>query len=184
MAAVVLCWTLSASAAPTPSEQIREMVDAVVTVLRDPSLSFDDKDLYIRRTVDKRFDFEEMSRRTLPREWSKATGEEQDRFVDLFREQLARTYRTAIEEYSDERVEITGEKIKKDRFAQVDTFILSTQTKIPVNYRLYFKNDEWWVYDVVVEGASLIRNYRTTYENIVKREGMSSLIAQLEEKLQ
>ncbi len=182
--ALMLLWSSAGADVPSAEAQVRETMDAVIAVLKDNALSADEKDTRLRALVDERFDFRAMAQRTLGKEWKPASTEEQTRFIELFREQLARTYLSAITTYTDERVDVTKETIKDNRYAQVDTSIIAKDKSIPVNYRLYLRGEDWFVYDVVIEGASLVRNYRTSYQGIVKKQGMGTLLAQMEEKLQ
>jgi len=181
--AFMFVWATAAAEVPSPSDQVRESMDDVVAVLKDSALSLEDKETRIRALVDERFDFQAMAQRTLGKEWKSTSAEEQQRFVELFREQLARTYLVAITTYTDERIDIVKEKVKDNRLAQVNTSIVSTDLSIPVDYRLYLRDDKWWVYDVVIEGASLVNNYRSSYQGVIKKQGMGTLLAQMEEKL-
>jgi phospholipid transport system substrate-binding protein len=122
-----------------------------------------------------------MSQGALATNWKKASKEEKVEFVDLFTELLEATYLSRIEEYSDEKVEYLTEKIKGDR-AVVDTVIVKN-VNTPVQYRMKNKKGQWMVYDVLIEGVSLIRNYRTSYGEIVKSEGMKGLLARMEKKI-
>lgn len=182
--ASMLVFASALAQAPSAGDQVRVTMDAVVAVLADQAISMDEKDTRIRALIDERFDFRAMAQRTLGKEWKSATEEEQTRFTELFREQLARTYLAAIKTYTDERVDVVKERIKDERFAQVDTLIVAKDKNIPVNYRLYLRGEEWLTYDVVIEGASLVRNYRTSYQGVVKKQGMGTLLAQMEDKLQ
>jgi phospholipid transport system substrate-binding protein len=172
-----------AIAVPTPTEQVKATVDAVLEVLRDKALDQETRRSLIRKHVSARFDYREMSKRTLAKYWKKATDGQQDRFVDLFSQLLQWSYIGRIEAYSDETVKYQKETIKKNR-AQVETFIETGGTDIPIDYRLVMRGDEWFVYDVIIEQVSLIRNYRSSYQSIIKNEGMDGLLAKMETKVQ
>jgi phospholipid transport system substrate-binding protein len=171
-----------AEVASTPTEQVKETVDAVIALLKDKSLDRDTRRNKIRALIDDSFDFQLMSQRALSTNWKKATPDQQQRFVDLFSRLLEWTYIGRIEAYTDEKVRYVDEKHKKGR-AQVDTLILSGSTEIPVNYRVHKVGERWRVYDVVIEEVSLIRNYRSSYREIVKQQGIDGLLAQMENKL-
>lgn len=167
-----------------PGEQAKETIDAVIDTLRNESLELSEKRDKVKSLIEERFDFREMSKWTLARSWRQASPEEKERFVELFKEQLGNTYLSAIKEYQNETVSVVREKIRDDqKYAQVDTVIHGPNQEIPVDYKLYLKGDEWQVYDVVIEGVSLIRNYRSSYQSIIRRQGISGLLAQMEEKL-
>ena len=172
-----------AAAAPTPTEKVKATVEAVLEVLRDKTLDQETRRSSIRNHVSARFDYREMSKRTLAKNWGKATDGQQDRFIDLFSQLLQWSYIGRIEAYSNETVKYQKETIKKNR-AQVETFIETGGTDIPINYRLIMRGDDWFVYDVIIEQVSLIRNYRSSYQSIIKNEGMDGLLAKMETKVE
>ena len=169
-------------AAPTPKEQVKMTVNAVLELLKDKSLDRQTKRSKIRDVINERFDYRAMSQRTLATQWKKASDEEKERFVDLFSKLLEWTYVGRIEAYTNETVEFDKEIIKDHR-AQVNTFIVTASADIPVNYRLLKKDNDWYVYDVIIEEVSLIRNYRSSYRSIVKNEGISGLLSKMEQKI-
>ena len=170
-------------AASGPKAQVEETVEAVIALLKDKSLEREMRREKIRKLIYDRFDFQLMSQRTLSTNWRKASAEQKDRFTQLFSQLLEWSYISRIEAYTNEKVEYMGEKIKKNR-AQVNTVILSAGTEIPVNYRLINKDDEWLVYDVIIEEISLISNYRSSYRTIAKRDGIDGLLVQMEQKIE
>jgi len=123
-----------------------------------------------------------MSQRTLATNWKKATKQEKEKFIDLFSQLIENTYIGKIEAYTNEKVEYPGEKVKGNK-ALVETLIIAASADIPVDYKLYKKGDTWWVYDVIIEGVSLISNYRSSYQEIVKKEGFDGLLAKMQEKI-
>ncbi len=132
--------------------------------------------------ITERFDFRAMSQRTLATNWKKASKEEQQHFVDLFAELIQNTYIGRVEAYTNETVVYSREKVMDDR-AVVDTMIITSNAEIPVSYKLHLKDERWLVYDVSIEGVSLISNYRTSYQEIVMKEGFTGLLAKMEEKV-
>jgi phospholipid transport system substrate-binding protein len=171
-----------AAAGDSATESVRASVDAIIAILKDPGLDKPTRRGKIRSVIARRFDFRAMSQRTLAVNWKKASTEEQRQFVDLFAELIQDSYIGRIEAYTNETVKYPGEKIAKNR-AVVDTLIVTSSAEIPVSYKLYRKGGRWLVYDVTVEGVSLISNYRTSYHEIVKREGFAGLLARMEEKI-
>jgi phospholipid transport system substrate-binding protein len=178
----LLTFVLPVVAAPTPTEQVKTTVNAVLELLRDKSLDREIRRTKIRDVINERFDYRAMSQRTLATQWKKASDEEKERFVDLFSKLLEWTYVGRIEAYTNETVEFDKEIIKGHR-AQVNTFIVTASADIPVNYRLLKKGNDWYVYDVIIEEVSLIRNYRSSYRSIVKNEGISGLLSKMEQKI-
>lgn len=123
-----------------------------------------------------------MSQRTLATNWSKTTDEEKEKFVGLFSQLIENSYVSKIESYTNERVDYPGEKVS-GRKAVVETLIITSSADIPVDYRLYQKGDQWLVYDVIIEGVSLISNYRSSYQEIMKKEGFDGLLAKMRAKI-
>jgi len=170
------------------TEQIKETTDEILAIITDPALkgSSHDKEkrLLIRKAVDRRFDWEEMSRRSLARHWSRRTEEEKKEFVELFGRLLDRTYLDKVEGYSGEKVEYVGESIDGE-YGIVDVKILTSKNEeISVQYRLRNKSGTlWMVYDISVAGVSLVNNYRSQFNSILSRNPYSSLVERLKEKI-
>jgi phospholipid transport system substrate-binding protein len=173
---------LLANSAVTPKEQIQTTVDQVIEVLRDKRLQGEPRRQTLSHLIRARFNFNIMSQRTLGKYWKSATPAEQEHFVTLFSDLLEASYIGRIEGYSDEIVSYGEEKIDNDR-AEVETQLNSGGTHIPINYRMVLQGDQWFVYDVVIEEVSLIKNYRNSYGEIVRKEGFSGLFTRMEEKI-
>ncbi len=179
---LVLSIVSPSSASSGPTDQVRITVDGVMEILKDKTLDKEARRERLSSLIRKRFDFKAMSQRALGINWKKATQEEKERFVKLFSDLLEATYIGRIEAYSDERVEYINEKVEKDR-AEVDTHIVTKSVEIPMRYKLILRGEEWLVYDVVIEEVSLIRNFRSSYREIVKKEGFPGLLAKMEKKI-
>lgn len=175
-------WVCPAYSALSPKAQIQTTVDQVVEVLRDKQLQGEPRRQTLSRLIRSRFDFSIMSQRTLGKYWNSATVNEQERFLSLFSDLLEASYIGRIEAYSDETVTYGEEKIEEDR-AEVATMVNSGGTHIPIDYRLVQRGDDWFVYDVVIEEVSLIRNYRSSYGEIVRKEGFAGLFGRMEAKI-
>ncbi|PLX86536.1 MAG: toluene tolerance protein [Desulfuromonas sp.] len=172
-----------ATAEPTgPLEQVRQTVEQVLTLLRDPPPSPEARRQALTSTIRSRFDFQVMAQGTLAQNWKTATVEQRQRFSALFADLLEASYLGRIEAYTDERVEYAGEKTLGKR-GIVDTVIVTSSSEIPIRYKLILNRDRWLVYDVVIEEVSLVRNYRSTYGEIIRTEGMEELLAKMEDKL-
>ena len=177
-----LAFTAMSFAGNSPTDVVRTSVDAVLAILDNEQLNYDDKRTQIRVIVKERFDFRAMSQRTLATNWKKTTDEEKEKFVELFSQLIENSYVGKIESYTNERVDYPGEKVS-GRKAVVETLIITSSADIPVDYRLYEKGDQWLVYDVIIEGVSLISNYRSSYQEIMKKEGFDGLLAKMQEKI-
>jgi phospholipid transport system substrate-binding protein len=171
-----------ALAVPSPREQVKQTVDQVLEVLRNKAISGQPRRETLSRLIRARFNFTIMSQRTLGKSWKEADAQQQARFITLFSDLLEASYISRIEAYSNETVSYLGERVEGE-LAEVDTSIHSGNIDIPISYRLVLENGSWFVYDVIIEEVSLIRNYRNSYGEIVRKEGYSGLFARMEEKL-
>ncbi|MGD1076123.1 MAG: ABC transporter substrate-binding protein [Thermodesulfovibrionales bacterium] len=174
------------SSAGEPTDQIRQTIDDVIKILNDRELKKPEKEserkAKIRTTIEKRFDFAEMAKRSLGIHWKKRTPDEQKEFVGLFSDLLEDTYINKVERYEDEKVLYVGE-IQEGSYAVVKTKIRSTQGReTPVEYKIFKKGDKWEVYDIVVEGVSIVNNYRTQFNEIISSSSYEELVKRLKQK--
>ncbi len=165
-----------------PKIQLKSTIDTILETLRNKTLSTDARHKKITDLINERFDFRRMSQQVLAKNWKKASSKQKGKFVDLFSRSLQASYIGRLEAYTDETVEFTKERIKKKK-AKVNTLIITMTIEIPSNYKLHNKNSEWLIYDVAVEEVSLVRSYRSSYQNIVKKEGIDGLLIKMEKKL-
>ena len=169
-----------------PTDHIKMTIDKVIAILADPDLQAPEmateRRRLIRLAADERFDWREMSRRALARHWKKRTDEEKKEFVPLFADLLERTYMNRVENYSGENVIYDGEKVKGNYSLVSVKVSTSKDAEIPVQYRLQKKGDEWLIYDVSIEGVSLVNNYRTQFNSIILRSSYEGLVEKLKEK--
>jgi len=173
-----------AGAAIGPKAAVKESVDQVISLLTDTAYA---KDPALRRekildAIDHRFDFELMSRLALGKTWKTISDEQQKMFVGLFASLLQNTYIKRIESYSDEKIEFTREKVKKS-LAVVYSVFKKNNEDYSIVYKLKNTNNDWLVYDVIIEGASIVKQYRRQFSRIVAEESFDSLVARLDEKV-
>lgn len=169
-----------------PTDQIKQTTDKILSIITNPALKPPSKtaerEKLIRQAVDERFDWEEMARRALATHWAKRTLEERKEFVRLFADLLERTYKKKVEDYSGEKVLYEGETKDRD-YATVKVKIATKKDKdIPVEYRLKKEGNDWFVYDVSIEGVSLVNNYRTQFNSIIVQSSYENLIKRLKDK--
>ena len=170
-----------------PTDKIKQTTDKILSIvtdqnLKDPAKAEERKRL-VREAVDECFDWEEMSRRSLARYWRKRTDEEKKEFISLYAQLLERTYLDKVEGYSGEKVLYEGEKIDGN-YSVVDVKIVTLKNvEIPVKYRLKKKGNDWLVYDISIEGVSLVNNYRAQSNNILMRSSFKELIKKLKKKV-
>ncbi len=171
-----------------PTDQIKQTIDSVLDILNNKELKRPEKAkerrAAIRKIIDSRFDFEEMSKRSLALYWRKRTPEEKSEFTALYSDLLARTYVTKIEKYGDEKILYRGETVD-DGYAVVKTKIITKNNiEIPIDYMLLKKDAKWEVYDVVIEGVSLVNNYRTQFASILGSSSYGELVKKMKNKVQ
>ncbi len=171
------------AAADGPLAVVTETVEAVIAVLKNDTLGDAVRKRQVRAIIGEHFDFTAMANRVLATNWRKATSAERARFTGLFRELLSNTYWSKISGYTNETVDYTGERMRSDKLATVNTVIRTDTVDIPVDYKLYLKDGRWMAYDVVIEQVSLVRNYRSSFQDIVRDRGISGLIDELEVKV-
>lgn len=176
----------SHAAAGDPVVVIKDAVDEIISILQDEKLAGPtrkaERKNRVVSIVEKKFDFREMSMRALARHWRERSPEEQDRFVSLFKKLLENTYIAKIDTYSGEKVVFRKGAVQGNK-AIVYSDLIRKNIETPVNYKLKNSDDRWMVYDVEVEGVSLVNNYRTQFASILSKESFAGLIAKLEEKV-
>jgi phospholipid transport system substrate-binding protein len=182
----IVLGTAAPARAGVPSDQLRVQVDRVVSVLDDTELRKSaraaERRAAIRRIANETFDFTETSQRALGPHWQARTPAERDEFTGLFADLLERSYIGKIELYSGEKVAYLGDTIDGD-FATVRTKLLTKQgTEVPIVYRMVRRGDHWLVYDVSIEGVSLVANYRAQFNKIIQTSGYASLVQRLRNK--
>ena len=165
-----------------PLEHVQESTQFVLSVLSDQSLDRDQKWQQISQVIYARFDIRSMSQSVLATNWQSATPEERKRFVEYFSQYIESTYRSKIEAYTNQKVEYLKETITDDR-AEVDTAIVTEATEIPVTYKMKYNQNDWYVYDVIIEGVSMVNSYRNTFSAIVKNQGMDGLLSDIQQKI-
>ena len=172
--------------AAEPTEAIKQTTDKILSIITDPAFKPSSKtaerEKLIRQAVDERFDWDEMARRSLATHWAKRTPEERKEFVPLFADLLERTYMKKVEDYSGEKV-LYERETKDGDYATVRIKIVTKKNKdIPVEYRLKKERNDWLIYDVSIEGVSLVNNYRTQFNSIITQSSYENLIKRLKEK--
>ncbi len=170
----------------SPILSIKKTVNGVLEVLRDPALKDEEKREIrrekLRSLVYARFDFGEMSRRALGRYWRKFTPAERDEFIHLFSKMLEKSYVDKIESYTDERVEYLSEKVDRNYSIVKTRIVKRNGLEIPIQYKLILKDVGWRVYDVLIEGVSLVSNYRSQFRGILRRNPPGHLLQKMREK--
>lgn len=169
-----------------PTEQLKSSIERVIKILEAPALKVDGKArerrAAVRKVANDIFDFAETAKRSLARHWQGRTDREREEFVMLFGDLLERSYISKIELYGGEKIQYARETLDGD-VATVFTKIITKQgQEVPVDYRLLRRGDRWLVYDVSIEGVSLVSNYRTQFNKIIQTSSYAELVKKMKTK--
>jgi phospholipid transport system substrate-binding protein len=181
--AVVLLWAGEARSA-SPTEQVRATLDRVLQLLKDPRLKTRTQERrdQLRTVLYSRFDFAEMSRRSLGSHWRRLTPQQQEEFVRLFTDLLERTYIGRIEGYADEKFVFLKERLDGS-YAEVETRVINaTGETFSIVYKARAAGGEWKVYDLVIENISVVNNYRAQFSRVISNESYEELVQRLRAK--
>jgi len=167
------------------TEAVKKTITEALNVVQDKNLKPSERAKERRRqlvaVIGTRFDYQEMAIRSLGGHWRKLGDPEKQEFVRLFTFLLVNAYADKIEGYSGEQIQYVNERIKNN-YAEVKTKIVSGKSEFPLDYRLRNQGEGWRVYDVVVDGVSLVRNYRGQFSKIIRSSSYQDLVKKLREK--
>jgi phospholipid transport system substrate-binding protein len=187
MAVAGLVLVAGPAQAGAPLDQLRLQVDRVLKVLDDPELKKEgkakDRRVVVRKIANEIFDFGETAKRSLGRHWAARTPAEREEFVQLFSDLLERSYISKVELYGGEKIQYVSDSIEEGDQAKVQTKLLTKQGgEIPIEYRMHKKGERWLVYDVIIEGVSLVSNYRTQFNKIIQTSSFQELVKKMKSK--
>jgi phospholipid transport system substrate-binding protein len=171
------------ASAGVPADQLKGSVDQVVEVLKDPKLKAEsmsnERRVAVRKIANNIFDFTETAKRALGPHWQNLSDKDREEFVSLFSDLLEGAYISKIEQYSGEPIKFVGDSVDGD-LATVRTRIITKKgTEIPIDYRMLRRGERWLVYDVNIEGVSLVGNYRTQFNKIIQTASYGELIKRM-----
>ena len=175
------------AAAGLPTDQLRGAVDKVIRTLEDPALKSPgrqaDRRGAIRKIANEIFDFTEIAKRSMARHWQPLSEAQRTEFVGLFADLLERSYISKIEVYGGEKIQYSGERVDGDYSIVSTKIVTKNGTEVPVDYRMIRRGPErWLVYDVNIEGVSLVANYRTQFNKIIQTSSYNELVNKLKHK--
>jgi len=173
LGAVGLSW------AGPPTDQLRAYTDQVLKILEDPSLSLPDRRTAVRKVASEAFDVSETAKRALGQHWQQRTPAEREEFIHLFANLLEQTYISRISEFGGERITYLAEQIDGDRATVRARIVTSKGTEVPVESRLLKSQDRWLIYDVLIANMSLISNYRTQFDRVIRTSSYPDLVQRL-----
>jgi phospholipid transport system substrate-binding protein len=186
LAGLVALAAAAPATAGAPTDQLKGAIDRVINTIESPALKGEGKVMDRRREVRKIandiFDFGEISRRSLARHWQGLSDRDREEFIVLFGDLLERSYVSRIEQYGGEKIQYTGEKVEGDLAVVSSKIIAKGGTEVPVDYRMLRRGDRWLVYDVSIEGVSLVANYRTQFNKIIQTSSYKDLVKKMKAK--
>ena len=173
--------------AASAKEIVETSVNKVIKTLGDPAFKAKPKDVKtkeIGNIIGEVFDFTELSKRTLGREWKKMKPEQQKEFTELFKKLLEGVYADTLLSYTDQKIVFGKEiELKKGRAEVQSDMVLSDGTKVPIFYRLTNKSGDWKTYDLIIEGVSLVKNYRSQFKEIISKDSPEKLLEIMRNKV-
>jgi phospholipid transport system substrate-binding protein len=168
-----------------PTDLVRQTTDQVLKILEDPQLQGTAKQAErqerLHQMANQAFDWEEMAKRALARHWRERTPQQQQEFVNLFRDLVERTYMNRLENATQEKQDIqyVGEQLDGSRAAVKTNVVTKRNQQVPIEYRLHKVNEGWKIYDVLVEGISLVNNYRSQFDRIINSSSYNELVQKM-----
>ncbi len=185
--AVLLGWAVRADAALEPAEAearhfVQKTIDDVMEILHDSTLELEQKKNRVEELAYERFEFQLISRFVLARNWNSMSEQQRTDFVDAFKKHLSVTYRDALDSFRDEKISITSSRLEPRGDVTVMTLVHQNSGDTKVDYRLRKTADGWRGIDIIIEGVSLVQNFRSQAQEIISAEGADALIQKLRNK--
>jgi phospholipid transport system substrate-binding protein len=185
MASPSLATTTPNGIESSATEAVKGTINDLIQVLDDETLKqpeqAEERRHEIEEIIKHRVDYEEMARRALGAPWPMLSPRERHEFVDLFVQLLRDTFAGRITERSDEKVVFLGE-LREDDFAEVKALMKGRKIDTPIDFRLIHRAHEWWVYDIVIDGASIVSNYRSQFTSIIRDVSYVGLVNKMKQK--
>jgi len=175
------------AASSQPMAQLKVSVDEIVDILKREELKgpakYDERQRLIWDVALRMFDFRQMAKSSLGKNWNTITSEERDQFVELFSSLVKKRYIGKINDYTDQEIVYTKQLIKKDR-AMVYSLIIDKGTEIPIIYKLKADQEKWFIYDMKIENVSMVLNYRRDFDSVIRKEKFAGLLERITEQLE
>jgi phospholipid transport system substrate-binding protein len=166
------------------TSQLKNTIDEVIKIAKKDSMesSKGDKRIAMQKAIDGRFNYSQMVRRSLGKTYDSLSDQKKQNFIKLFKGLLENSYASKLESYRDEKINFLDEVVK-GKYALVKTNIVRSNNTIRVDYKLILGNGQWKVYDFVIEGVSMIRNYKAQFTKIIRRDSYEVLVEKLTKKI-
>ena len=167
-----------------PIDDVRKTVDEVVRIVADKEMKKHDQKRRdaLKKTISVIFDYGEMAKRSLGKHWNTRSAAEKKQFIDLFATLLENSYAGKIESYNNEKIVYIKEVLDGDHAEVKSKVITAKRDEFTLDYRMINQNGKWMAYDVVIEGVSLVSNYRTQFNKIITTSGYGELVKKLQSK--
>ena len=178
VAALVLGLASAAWAGP-PTDQLRTYTDEVLKVLQNTALTLPERREAVKHLAEEVFEVSETAKRALGQHWLQRTPAEREEFVKLFANLLEQTYIARIGEFGGEKLTYVSEQIDGDRAIVRARITTKNGTEVPVESRLLQKETRWLIYDILVENLSLISNYRSQFDRVIRTTSYEELVKRL-----
>jgi phospholipid transport system substrate-binding protein len=166
------------------TSQLKSTIDKVIEIAKDEGLISNkgDRRMAMQKAIDERFSYSQMVRRSLGKTWDSLSSQEKQNFIKLFKGLLENSYASKLESYSDEKINFTDEVVK-GKYALVKTDVVRSSSTIGVDYKLILVDEKWEVYDFVIEGVSMVRNYKSQFTIIIRKDSYEALVEKLTKKI-
>jgi len=175
---------LAANAFAGVTDEVKKTVDEVVRIVSDKEMKKNDQKRrqMLKRSISVIFDYNEMAKRSMGKHWNQRSAAEKKQFSDLFASLLENSYASKIESYNNEKIVYLKETIDSDHAELKSKVVTAKRDEFTLDYRMINQNGKWMVYDVVIEGVSLVSNYRTQFNKIIMADGYPALVKKLQTK--
>ena len=174
---------VSGAWAGPPTEIVRQVIEKSLDIIQNPSYGKPEKHRKVRSIVDPHFDYQEMAKRSLGPTWGSLSAGQRQEFVALFSQLLEASYSDKIDKFAQRvKIDYTGE-ILDGEYVEVRTVVVRANDRLPLNYRLLKEGGTWKVYAVVIEGVSMVSNYRSQFSRIIHESGYAELVKRLKTKV-
>ena len=166
------------------TNKLKNTINKVISTLNDEALKNDlpARRAILRKTINDQFNYRQMVMRSLAKNWDVRSAEEQQLFIALFKSLLENSYANKLESFSNEKIKYLDEVVKGE-YALVKTEVVRKATTVGVDYKLVRENGVWQVYDFVIEGVSMVRNYRAQFTKIIHKHSYEVLVQKLTDKI-
>ncbi len=171
-------------ACATPIEEVKKTVDEVVHIVADKEMKKNEvkRRQALKKAISAIFDYSEMAKRSLGKHWNVRTAAEKKQFAELFASLLENSYASKIESYNNEKI-VYIKDIVDGEYAEVKSKVVTAaRDEFTLDYRLFKQDGKWMVYDVIIEGVSLVSNYRSQFNKIITANGYDKLVKKLQSK--